>query len=415
MIDDSVLKALNSTKELNGVVLQFGCRDSAMASTMALFSRFSNKTYIVIEDQKGISRISDKDLTGIESDKLRIGMRKADIPAMLPHLIKVCGTIGHIKFLENIPSDLVEPVSFAYVDTHTYPDTMDALKFILDNSADGTVVVMSTYDENKSYQKHLAITEFLGQFSHRIEVTRQRIVNGHKEQRLTLRFRSHNLKSHAIQIEPISIAIVMKTGGDTFDYKYVNAIAGNIKKFISVPHKVVCLTDNVSGIDRKLVDVIKPLRHNLPKWWSKMELFHSENFDTSKVLYFDLDTVIVDNIDHIAKLDCDFIGIRDFYDLFTLQTGMMMWKNGQYDHIFQKFIANKDKVLNTLHGDHEWIGKNIGSYEFMQDIYPNHIISYKKHNPSKKMPEHAKVICFHGNPRPHAVNDQFVIDNWKYK
>lgn len=415
MTSDKFELCLKATSELCGDFIQFGARDSAATCRISLVGKSKNKKHFIIEDQRGVQNIGDKDSTTVESDKLRIGIRKGNIPLLLPQLIKSCGMIDHVFVRESIDNLNCNDIAFAYLDLHTYSDTVAALNYVNSKAVDGCMIYVRLYDENKKYQSHLAITEFLKHEVTNINVSRQMVVDGSKETFLVIRLSKQLGSIRKQNLEPISIALVLKTGGDTFNSRYVNALAGNIKKHITVPHKVVCLTDDVSGIDRSLVDVIKPLKHNLPKWWSKIELFNSENFGTSRVLYLDLDTVIVDNIDDIVKLDCNFMGIRDFFHMFTLQTGIMMWKNGSYDHVYHNFMADGNNVMKTMHGDHEWIGKCITEYEFLQDVAPNTVFSYKKHNFADKVPDNAKICCFHGNPRPHTVNHKFVLDNWKYK
>lgn len=415
MISDKFELSLKASSSLPGDFIQFGARDAVSTCRIAAVSKNSCKKHFIIEDQQGIQNITEKDSTTVESDKLRIGMRKGNIPLLLPQIIKTCDTVDHIIVRDNVDGISQNSISFACLDLHTYSDTKNALDFVNANAVDGCMIYVRLYDENKKYQSHLAITEFLRDNSTSINASRQMIVNGSRETFIVIRLSKTSKPRVTKPVEPISVALVLKTGGETFNYKYVNALAGNIKKHLTVPHKIVCLTDDVSGIDRSLVDAIKPLRHNLPKWWSKIELFNSENFDTNRVLYLDLDTVIVDNIDNIASLDCNFIGIRDFFHMFTLQTGIMMWKNGSYDKLYTSFISDSDKLMRSMHGDHEWIGQNVTEYEFMQDIFPNQILSYKKHNFANAVPTNAKICCFHGNPRPHTVNHQFVLDNWKYK
>src|SRR5690606_14168160 len=64
-----------------------------------------------------------------------------------------------------------------------------------------------------------------------------------------------------------TVALVLKTGGDTYDYRYVNALARNLREKITLPFRLAVLTDNPHGISRELVDEIIPLKHNFKGWW----------------------------------------------------------------------------------------------------------------------------------------------------
>ena len=105
--------------------------------------------------------------------------------------------------------------------------------------------------------------------------------------------------------DQITIALVLKTGG-VYDYKYVNNIVDAIKENVSVPHKIVCLCDDAEGISDK-VDEIIPFKHNWPKWWGKIELFRPGLFGDEQVFYFDLDTIIVNNLHHILRYHGEFV------------------------------------------------------------------------------------------------------------
>lgn len=102
------------------------------------------------------------------------------------------------------------------------------------------------------------------------------------------------------------IACVLKTGKHNNQGKiteYIPSVVQWLKrqcdKFVTLPFRFVCLTDldSIEG-----VETIK-LKHNFPNWWSKIELFRPDIFKGEKVFYMDLDTVIIDNIDHIINYD----------------------------------------------------------------------------------------------------------------
>jgi len=246
--------------------------------------------------------------------------------------------------------------------------------------------------------------------------SRRMMVDGVKEKFTIIKKTKNVVSSEPPKDCDVTFAMVLKTGGGTYDYRYVNALANNIKKHVSIPHQIVCLTDDSTGIDTSIVKIVS-LKHNLIKWWSKIELFDSSNFNTNKVFYLDLDTVIVDNIDHIVcGIGQPFVALRDFYHMFTLQTGLLCWENGKFDHIYQRFLPRMHYFASPEIGDHVWIGENCTKTpEFFQDLHGNQVVSYKKDCKNGKLPPNAKIVCFHGNPRPHTVTDRFVSDNWMYQ
>ncbi len=186
---------------------------------------------------------------------------------------------------------------------------------------------------------------------------------------------------------------------------------------ISYPHTFLCLTDldgEVFGQD--FVEVEK-LRNGWPGWWSKMELFRGDLFDEGDpVLYFDLDTVITRNIEHLeGAIDCDLILLRDFYRPTTkMATGVMGWTAGEFDYLYKLFSAESDQWIAQFRSDQEFIQKVIepNRVRYWQDEFPDQVVSYKVHC-EKGLPPQAHVVCFHGKPRPSEIGDNWIKQRWE--
>ena len=201
----------------------------------------------------------------------------------------------------------------------------------------------------------------------------------------------------------IDIVCVLKTGKD-YDAEYVHRLAVNINSNISVPYKFYCMSDiNIQGI--KTIG----LQHDWERWWPKIEVF---NLFKSKTLYLDLDTVLVDNIDSLLLYSHKFTALHGFYrDIFN--SGFMAWE-GDYSFIYRDFlnvVEQRDGAENIrdheLGNDQNFIASRLVSnnikWEVWQDLFPGQIVSYKVHCRGKGVPKGAKVVCFHGKPRPHEI------------
>lgn len=220
---------------------------------------------------------------------------------------------------------------------------------------------------------------------------------------------NHNIPN----IEPITIFLVLRTGGDVYTSRYVNTTANNIRNHVTSKHEIVCITDNITGINS--IDRVIKMKHNWPKWWGKVELFRDDVTQNSHCLFMDLDTVCVGNIDYLCSPNIGFFGLRDFNQASIFQTGVMKWNVSSSVHrIYHGFtMGNRTRYMNG--GDHEWIGASAPDKKFLQDAFPGEICSYKKHLPHiyKKI-INPSIVCFHGNPRPHTVKDAFITSVWKY-
>lgn len=216
----------------------------------------------------------------------------------------------------------------------------------------------------------------------------------------------------------IKIVCVLKSGGD-YDIEYVRRLVDGIKANITVPYYMYCLTDLPH--DERWDGLCEPhsLDHDLPGWWSKMEMFRL----TAPVLYFDLDTVIVGNIDPLCKWvsnECEgLMMLRGFYRQDRC-SGIMGWRHDMkalHSRFFERFAPNAEYIKRPLgvamrargrqyRGDQEWLSPQTQQLNiptpFVQDIFPS-VYSYKVHVQDKGLPDDAAVICFHGKPRPHEV------------
>jgi hypothetical protein len=213
----------------------------------------------------------------------------------------------------------------------------------------------------------------------------------------------------------ITIAIVLKTGG-IYDYRYVNNLVDGIKSNLTIPHTIVCLTNDETTLTSD-IDRIIPFRHNWPKWWGKIELFRDDLFGEEQVFYLDLDTFVVGNLDQIFSYQGEFCALRDFYRLTTMGSGIMSWHGNKVHKIYNTFVQHPVMYINNMReGDQEFINIHKPSIEFFQDVFPKEIVSYKVHcieGETHKMPELAKIICFHGSPRPHEITTMFKR-YWNY-
>ena len=186
-----------------------------------------------------------------------------------------------------------------------------------------------------------------------------------------------------------------------YDHHYVNRLYEMVRRNLTIPHKFTCFTDDSSGIRCKT----KPLPSLLAKsgWWAKLSL-HREDLLTCPVLYLDLDTLIVDNLDFIGDYKGDFCILRDFYRPEGYGSGVMMW-NKPHPYVWTKWVG-KGCPSHGL-GDQGWMEEQIKGADLFQDQFPDKFVSYKVDCQSR-LPENASVVCFHGEPKPH----QFPEDHW---
>lgn len=142
-------------------------------------------------------------------------------------------------------------------------------------------------------------------------------------------------------------------------------------------------------------------------WWSKISLFEPGRFE-GRCLFLDLDTLVVGSLDHMASYEGPFAGLSDFYHPERFASGVMLWTAGEADHVFTQWV-NAGMPQFHEHGDGGWIGQMMPNAGRLQSLFPTQIVSFKAHC-ARGIPKFARLVCFHGHPRPHELAD--LIAHW---
>ena len=212
----------------------------------------------------------------------------------------------------------------------------------------------------------------------------------------------------------ITVACILRSGsGGTYNQHHVWALRDAIKKYISVEHNFVCLTDMDVGDVHAI-----PFEMCLPGTWCQFELFRPGIYpeNTTTVFYLDLDTLILGDITHIATCISKHTILRCPYQPKKfIGAGVMTFDPKHCEYLWESFKldpANISKAKENNRLDTVWFfrnfwSKNLVGHEFLQDLFPDQIYSYKAHVIKAfkgHIPETAKIIYFHGKPRPWKTN-----------
>ena len=200
------------------------------------------------------------------------------------------------------------------------------------------------------------------------------------------------------------VVCVLKSGGP-FTADHVYALYRNLVRSLAVPFEMHALADVPVTCD-----VFHSLDHNLPSWWSKMELFRLGLFeDRDRVVYMDLDTVLVGNVDWLFDFRGSFVMLKAFrHDRWA--SGLMAWEGQPPPLLWREFMATPrvHMGMNRRGGDQRFLMRcmkdNKMKPAFWQDQFPHQVVSYKRHVALMMQPPKDSVVCFHGQPRPWDVS-----------
>ena len=196
-----------------------------------------------------------------------------------------------------------------------------------------------------------------------------------------------------------------------YTVEYVDFLHEMVRKHCPIPFSFVCITphhDLPDGVIR-----MEP-PHQQEGWWNKVGLFSPDLFGPSaRVLYFDLDVVIINSLETILRSRDPFCMIENFgpnKGHAAHNSSVMLWTPTEKTHrIFTSFSAD---VPKQLHGDQCWIWRVM--LDDIRDFEADTCVSFKyeKHPQwSHESPE-TSVVVFHGQPKPHNCGNAKLMHAW---
>ena len=208
----------------------------------------------------------------------------------------------------------------------------------------------------------------------------------------------------------------------------VNILYSMVSRHLTIPHRFVCLTDDIRDINKSVecfdLPEIEVSKEKDVSPWRKLGMFSENIGDLSgKSLFLDLDIVIVDNI------DCFFT----FSDRFTIienwtqkgrgigNSSVYCFNIGAHVDVIQYYREHTEEVTSQYSNEQIYLSKKIKDIKFWPDSWcksfkrhcmPAYIIRYFK---APVKPKDVKIVVFHGDPKPEdAAKGGFFGSIWKY-
>lgn len=211
--------------------------------------------------------------------------------------------------------------------------------------------------------------------------------------------------------------IVCLKAGKAYGPEYVNILFDMVRRNLvaGYPGRFVCLTDDPTGLDAGIETIRLP--GNIETWWGKLYMFKRGLFpDGERVIFMDLDTLIIGDLGPLAAYDGKFATLRDFY--FPQQVGpaIIAWEAGEFAaSIWEEWDAQGRP--RDPGGDLWWInnldqGRFAHRIDKLQDKLPGYFCSFKA-DCHPYPPKGARVVCFHGQPKPDNCATPWVEQVWK--
>lgn len=225
--------------------------------------------------------------------------------------------------------------------------------------------------------------------------------------------------------------------GDAYPWIYVERLYNMLTRNLSWPVKLHVWTEAHRSVPEHMIKhaLIPWDNVNGPKraWWYKMQMFDSTHHQ-GNLLYFDLDTVIVRNLDWIMSLNNRwFWAIRDWKYLWKshwqgINSSIMFWDTRQFDWLWRQFESQPlPTTLRLFPGDQDFLSHHIDQKD--RRFFPDgamqswrwqvqdggmNMLSRKYLRPGAGavVDESLQVMVFHGRPKPHEINDGVIASLW---
>lgn len=231
-------------------------------------------------------------------------------------------------------------------------------------------------------------------------------------------------RHRSIDVYSLASAVIVACvrTGERYSPEYVYRLKKGVEKHLFRAHRFVCLTDRPNELEDVETMQVPP---GLTGWWGKMALFHPSWREGEKVLYFDLDTVIVGDLAPLAFLQAPF-GICENFTRLAGNTQwpcrfgscVMMLGLGFGGDIWEAFRKRQHELMLNRFGDQKVIEQLckelVHEPVLLQRVLPaGYFVSYRDlpRHPDKP-PTGAAVVIFAGHHKPHNTSIAWAKDAW---
>lgn len=205
--------------------------------------------------------------------------------------------------------------------------------------------------------------------------------------------------------------------------EYVNKLRSMLRRHLSLPHELVCCTDDPAGLhpDIRIVPLPGEAK-GLGSLNPKLYAFHPEAgvLFGRRVLMLDLDLVVLRNIDDLASRTEPFVAwSAPPNSRGRFNTSFVLMDGGAFPEVWRDFTPARLDVLRTGGYDgweQDWVSHVVGERGAVIARAGEGIESYSA-NLFMPLPNSARIVFFNGRVSPGMAqcqqNSPWVTEHWK--
>lgn len=237
---------------------------------------------------------------------------------------------------------------------------------------------------------------------------------------------------------PAALDVVCVIHGTPYDFCYVDKLYSMLSRRLPGTWRFHVLTESTRPVPSHMIkhEILEwpNVQGRRAAWWYKLQLFRPE-LALQQVLYLDLDTVIVDDLNWIWDLDPRYFwSIRDFRYLwrsnYSVMNSSFLYFDCQKFHYIWHDSQSKGiaQLRQTYKGDQDYLSQIVSSQD-LRFIDPEKVQSwrwqvfdggldirtrqYKNPGQGAVLPRAASIVVYHGSPKPHEINDPMINLHWQ--
>ncbi len=216
--------------------------------------------------------------------------------------------------------------------------------------------------------------------------------------------------------ERMPLNVLCMKWGPKYSPEYVNILYRMVSRHLTLPFRFICFTDRPEGMLRQIETLPLPEIH-VPQArqispWRKVGIFRPGLGGLQgKALFLDLDVVVLGSLNDIATYSTKLAIPENWTQpgqgvgnssVFTFEIDRLTYIFGRYNetvgNLFDQFPNSQTFVSRTAaeRGDLEFFPKD-WVRSFKVDCMPGGLMNWVAR---PKLPEGARVIAFHGDPKP---------------
>lgn len=211
-----------------------------------------------------------------------------------------------------------------------------------------------------------------------------------------------------------------------YSAEHVNALARMVDWHYDGPHRFVCVTNRPDGID-PTIEIVpddgdfaalkSPEGTGMPACYRRLRMFRPDaaRWFGDRFVSLDLDVVLTGNVGPLWDRSEDVVLYRDPLFPGQINGSMILLRAGARPQVWNDFDPERSpeaaRVALLRGSDQAWISHCLpdeARWDRRDGVY-----SYRVELAGKAPPPDARLVVFHGNPKPWTATAPWIREYWR--